>query len=211
MFGTPSCLPALFQKGNNFGDFLFASLDDLSHPKWPFSDRIIIIAIQLTYICKAHFYKVSALSKKNWWSHHKTAGNTVWPFSAVLSFHESGAPVAQWLKRWPTDLAVPGSSPARGGSNSNRNQGSIAHSHSFLSAYRPDINEILLKRRQISKSSVHPSILLRVKYLYMYFVYVLQRFKSFIKECITKLYFEQTTAFSFFFSNKDLTQANSLP
>ena len=25
-----------------------------------------------------------------------------------------GAPVAQWVKRWPTDLAVPSSSPARG-------------------------------------------------------------------------------------------------
>ena len=25
-----------------------------------------------------------------------------------------GAPVAQWVKRWPTDLAVPSSMPARG-------------------------------------------------------------------------------------------------
>ena len=25
-----------------------------------------------------------------------------------------GAPVAQWVKRWPTDLAVPSSIPARG-------------------------------------------------------------------------------------------------
>ena len=30
-------------------------------------------------------------------------------------FHEeSGAPVAQWVKLWPADLAVPGLSPARG-------------------------------------------------------------------------------------------------
>ena len=27
---------------------------------------------------------------------------------------EVGAPVAQWAKRWPADLAVPSSSPARG-------------------------------------------------------------------------------------------------
>ena len=26
----------------------------------------------------------------------------------------TGAPVAQWVKRWPTDLAVPSSIPARG-------------------------------------------------------------------------------------------------
>ena len=26
----------------------------------------------------------------------------------------NGAPVAEWVKRWPTDLAVPSSSPARG-------------------------------------------------------------------------------------------------
>ena len=29
-----------------------------------------------------------------------------------LSLWESGAPVAQWVKRWPTDLAVVSSSPA---------------------------------------------------------------------------------------------------
>ena len=28
--------------------------------------------------------------------------------------NELGAPVAQWVKRWPTDLAVPSSIPARG-------------------------------------------------------------------------------------------------
>ena len=27
------------------------------------------------------------------------------------SINWGGAPVAQWLKRWPTDLAIPGSSP----------------------------------------------------------------------------------------------------
>ena len=34
---------------------------------------------------------------------------------SVNSFHLSvGAPVARWVKRWPTGLAVPGLSPARG-------------------------------------------------------------------------------------------------
>ena len=28
--------------------------------------------------------------------------------------YRPGAPVAQWVKRWPTDLAIPSSSPARG-------------------------------------------------------------------------------------------------
>ena len=28
--------------------------------------------------------------------------------------HLPGSPVAQWVKCWPTDLAVPSSSPARG-------------------------------------------------------------------------------------------------
>ena len=33
----------------------------------------------------------------------------------MLSFESwLGAPVAQWVKRWPTDLAVPGSILARG-------------------------------------------------------------------------------------------------
>ena len=42
------------------------------------------------------------------------------------------APVAQWIKRWPTDLAVPGSSPAWGGNLSNRKRGSMEHILSLL-------------------------------------------------------------------------------
>ena len=56
------------------------------------------------------------------------------------------APVAQWVKRWPTDLAVVSSSPARGEDLFNRKRGSIAHSLSLSSAHRPDMTEILLKR-----------------------------------------------------------------
>ena len=37
-----------------------------------------------------------------------------------------GAPVAQWVKRWPTDLAVTSSSPARGEDLLNRTRDSIA-------------------------------------------------------------------------------------
>ena len=58
----------------------------------------------------------------------------------------SGAPVAQWVKRWPTDLAVVSSSPARGEDLFNRKRSSIAHSLSLSSAHRPDMTEILLKR-----------------------------------------------------------------
>ena len=66
-------------------------------------------------------------------------------FLVVLSFYEPGAPVAKWLKRSPTDLAVPSSSPARGGNLSNRKQGSIAYFVVILpsSIY---ITEILFER-----------------------------------------------------------------
>ena len=57
-----------------------------------------------------------------------------------------GAPVAQWFKHWPTDLAVVSSSPALGEGLFNRKRGSIAHSLSLSSARRPDMTEILLKR-----------------------------------------------------------------
>ena len=56
------------------------------------------------------------------------------------------APVAQWVKRWPTDVAVPGSIPALSVNLSNRKRGSIAHSFSLSSYHRPDITVILLKR-----------------------------------------------------------------
>ena len=49
------------------------------------------------------------------------------------------------VKRRPTDLAVPGSSPAWGDDLFNRKRGSIVHSLSMSPAHRPDITEILLK------------------------------------------------------------------
>ena len=56
------------------------------------------------------------------------------------------APAAQWVKRWPTDLAVPSSSPARGEDLFDHKRGSIAHSLSLSPTHRPDMTEILLKR-----------------------------------------------------------------
>ena len=39
-----------------------------------------------------------------------------------------GAPVAQWVKRWPADLAVPSSSPACGEDFSRRKRGATTSS-----------------------------------------------------------------------------------
>ena len=55
-------------------------------------------------------------------------------------------PVAQWVKHWPTDLAVLGSIPTWGGDLFNRKQGSIAPSFLLSSIHRPDMTETLLKR-----------------------------------------------------------------
>ena len=72
-------------------------------------------------------------------------------FSNIFIIH---SPVAQWFKRWPTDLEVTGSSPARCGNLSNRKRGSIAHSLSLSPNHRPDMTEILLKGRYNHKSSI---------------------------------------------------------
>ena len=56
-----------------------------------------------------------------------------------------GAPVAQWVKRWPTDLADRVRSSLEG-NLLNRKRSSIAHSLSLSSKHRPDMTEILLKR-----------------------------------------------------------------
>ena len=63
---------------------------------------------------------------------------------------ERGAPVAQQVKHWPANLAVPGSRPAEGGNLSNRGQRSIPHSLSLSPSHRPDMTEILLKRHEIA-------------------------------------------------------------
>ena len=51
-----------------------------------------------------------------------------------------GAPVAQWVKRWPTDLAD------RVRASLTCTRSSIAHSLSIASKHHPDMTEILLKR-----------------------------------------------------------------
>ena len=53
----------------------------------------------------------------------------------------TGALVAQWVKRWPSDLLVLISSPARSEFFS-----PIAHSLSLKSDHRSDMTEILLKK-----------------------------------------------------------------
>ena len=57
----------------------------------------------------------------------------------------SGAPVAQWVKRWPIDLAdrVRSSPEVK---SFNRKRSFIAHSLSLSSEHRPDITGMLLKR-----------------------------------------------------------------
>ena len=64
------------------------------------------------------------------------------PTSFYLYFR--GAPVAQWVKRWPTDLAE--FNPHSRRNLLIRKRSSIAHSLSLSSKHRPDITEILLKR-----------------------------------------------------------------
>ena len=41
--------------------------------------------------------------------------NNLLPEEQIISFQSCGAPLAQWVKHWPVDLAVSSSSPARGG------------------------------------------------------------------------------------------------
>ena len=65
-----------------------------------------------------------------------------------------GAMVAQWIKRWPTDLAVQSSSSAQGKIFLTANRVPL-HSLSLSSAHHPDMTEILLKRTKIAS---HPSI-----------------------------------------------------
>ena len=57
-----------------------------------------------------------------------------------------GTPIAQWVKRWPTDLAVPGSVLPKAEIFYNRKRSSIAHSLSLSSVHRPDMTKTLLKR-----------------------------------------------------------------
>ena len=71
--------------------------------------------------------------------------HTVWfIFEIFISYSRErvGAPVAQWVRRWPTDLAPSGPSSPRSKRNLlNRKQGPL---HTAL--HYPDMTAILLKR-----------------------------------------------------------------
>ena len=56
-----------------------------------------------------------------------------------------GAKVAQYVKRWPSDLALPGSSPTRG-EISTVNGVSLHTAFHYHPAHHPDMTEILMKR-----------------------------------------------------------------
>ena len=65
-----------------------------------------------------------------------------------------GAPVGQWVKRWPTDLAVADSIPA-GENLSNRKQGSTANSLSISTSHYHNKIKIPLKRIRNNESPLN--------------------------------------------------------
>ena len=60
----------------------------------------------------------------------------------------------QWVKRWSTDVAVPGSFSALDVNLSNRKRVSIAHSFSLSSYHRPDITNTVEK--DVKSQVIHP-------------------------------------------------------
>ena len=72
----------------------------------------------------------------------KKDGDKMWSCTRIRT--RIRAPVAQWVKRWPTDLADRVRSSLEVKSQLKRS--SIAYSLSLSSEHRPDMIEILLKR-----------------------------------------------------------------
>ena len=66
-------------------------------------------------------------------------------FIYVDALEMVGVPVAQLVKCWPTDLAVPSSTPPSRPNLFDCKQGSVAHNLLLASAHRPDMTETLLK------------------------------------------------------------------
>ena len=74
-----------------------------------------------------------------------------------VSLEPVGAPVAQWVKHWPSDLVVVSLSPAAGGEILSAVNGVSFHSLSLSISHPPDMTEILLKMLLNRKSSIHSS------------------------------------------------------
>ena len=71
-----------------------------------------------------------------------------------MLFYASEAPVAQWVNRWPADLAVLGSSPAWGGDLFNRKRVSIAHSLPLYFTDRP--HDLKTVEKDVKSQVIHP-------------------------------------------------------
>ena len=67
-----------------------------------------------------------------------------------------GAPVAQSVKRWPTDPAVPNSSPARDEIFSTVNEVPLHTAFHYFHYHRPDTTEMLFKK-DVKPQVIYPS------------------------------------------------------
>ena len=76
----------------------------------------------------------------------------------IISFQSCGARLAQWVKHWPVGLAVPSSSPARGGNFTTVN-GDLLHTACRYQFFCPDMTEILDFEKDVKSQVIHPSFL----------------------------------------------------
>ena len=72
--------------------------------------------------------------------------DVLYTYIKELALGKTGVPVAQWVKRWPADLVVPGSSTNSGKDLFCCKQGYIAYTLSLSPTNPPDMTEIPLKR-----------------------------------------------------------------
>ena len=111
---------------------------------WMSSAAVVLGALRVKFYCK-NFSPCAEIRRKLliYLSQYASLGSVHYVFPL-------GAPVAPWVKLWPSNLAVLDLSPAWGGNLFNLKQGSIAHSLSLSPAHGLDISGMLLKRTKIA-------------------------------------------------------------
>ena len=111
-----------------------------------------------------------------------------------------GAPVAQWVKCWPIDLADQARSPLA--AKSSKKRGSIAHSLSLSTFHRPDMTV----ERDVESHVIHPSFHTRAN-LYV-FPSLLQKRSISVTSCLLPSSFpflQRKTHLFHFYKGKQLS------
>ena len=141
-----SCLLPWITKPIQTGNWGLLLKERICSKRSKYSYLKVDLLLRIAKLLPIHLYQING-------THTSTYR---WKVNCCMDIIHSSAPVAKWVKRWPTDLAVPSSIPARGKIFSTVN-GAPLHTAFIinLSSSWYDWNTV---EKDVKSQVIHPSI-----------------------------------------------------